>query len=161
MDDGGRALEILRRGLAGGDQPVHAGDQEVGEPGFRPLRGRIEDQRKAVAEEVEDKPGDHLDIAPRVPDADLPMGRRTEAQAQEVADGQAGDALGPIGSEPRRPPARGDQGGDRPVHRRAAGIAPVQIGNDDLKRVERIVIDFPAHPASPDPAAARRPFSRA
>ena len=48
------------------------------------------------------------------------------------------------------------RGRDRPVHRRAAGIAPVQIGNDDLKRVERIVIDFPAHPASPDPAAARR-----
>ena len=160
-----RAPQKLRRDLARRDHRIHARDEKIGEPGFLALGGRIEDQRKAIAEQVQEKPGEHLDIAARVPDADLAVRRRTEAQTHKIAEAQGRDALRPIRPTPRRAPALGDQRRDRAVDRRAARIAPIQIGNDDLERVEGLVIEFPAHPASPDRIAAEEkrvnaPFAR-
>ena len=54
MDDRRRAREIFRRSLAGRDHRVHPRDEKVGEPGLRALGGRIEDQRKAVAEKIKE-----------------------------------------------------------------------------------------------------------
>ena len=104
---------------------------------------------KPIAEQIEHEPGDHLHVAARMPDADLAMGRRTEAQAHKIAQTQALDPLRPIRSEPGGSPALGDQGRDRAIDRRAARIAPIQIGNDDLERVEGLVIECPAHARLP------------
>ena len=75
------------------------------------------------------------------------MARRTEAQAEKIADGEGGDSVGTIRPQPRRSPPLGDQRGDGAIDRRAARIAPVQIGNEDLKLAEGLVIQFPVHPA--------------
>ena len=120
---------------------------------------------KPIAEQVQEKSGEHLDIAARVPDADLAVRGRTEAQTHKVAEAQGRDALRLVRPAPRRTPAFGDQRRDRAVDRRAARIAPIQIGDDDLERVEGLVIEFPAHPASPDRIAPNRarvtaPFAR-
>ena len=149
-----RAPQKLRGHLARCDHRIHSADEEVGKPGFLALRGRIEDQRKAVAEQVQEKSGEHLDIAARVPDADLAVRGRTEAQAQKIAEAQGRDTLRLVRPTPRRAPALGDQRRDGAVDRRAARIAPIQIGDDDLERVEGLVIKFPAHPASPDRIAS-------
>src|SRR5271166_4840454 len=90
-----------------------------------------------------------------MPNTELMATGRAEAQPKEIAQAQARDPVRPVRSKPGRSPALRDQRGDRAVHRRSAGIAPVQIGNDDLKLVEGLVIEFPTHPASPDPDSAR------
>src|ERR1700722_4693509 len=123
----------------------------MGEPGLFALRRRIEDQREAIAEKVQEKSGQHLDVATRVPDADLAMRGGTEAQPRKVAEAESRDAIRSIGSAPCRAPALGDQRRNRAVNRRAPRIAPVQIGNDDLERVEGFVIKLPAHSVSPNP----------
>ena len=150
-----RAPQKLRRDLARRDHRVHSPDEKIGEPGFLALGGRIEDQRKSVAEQVQEKSGEHLDVAARVPDADLAVRRRTEAQTHKVAEAQGRDSLRLVRPAPCRTPALGDQRRDGAVHRRAARIAPIQIGDDDLERVEGLVIKFPAHPASPDRIASK------
>ena len=57
---------------------------------------------KPIAQQIEEEPGDHLDIAARVPDARPSMARRTEAQAQKIADGQ-GARFHPDGQAPPTP----------------------------------------------------------
>ena len=154
-----RATQKSRRGFARCDHRIHSPDEKIGEPGFLALGGRIEDQRKSVAEQVQEKSSEHLDIAARVPDADLAVCRTTEAQTHKVAKAQGRNALRPIGPAPRRAPAFCDERRDGAVHRRAARIAPIQVGDDDFERVEGLVIKFPAHPASPDRIASKERVS--
>ncbi len=53
--------------------------------------------------------------------------------------------LRPVRTEPCRATALGDQRSDGPVDRRAAGIALLEVGNDDFERVE--VGEVPPHAA--------------
>ncbi len=94
-DHSRRAPQKLRRDLARRDHRIHSADEEVGEPGFLALGGRIEDQRKAVAEQVQEQ----------VRRAFRHCGARARCgPCHAPADGSA-DAQGRQGSRPRYPPA--------------------------------------------------------
>ena len=99
MDDGRRARHVSRRRLAGRDDRIHPRDQKVGEPSVASLRGRIEDERKPIADEVQNQPGQHFNVAARMPNAELMAAGRAEAQPQR-------DRSSP---SPRSPPAYPDQ----------------------------------------------------
>src|SRR5271166_2458209 len=122
------------------------------------LGGGIEDQREAESQRLQDQTGQHFDIAARMPDAQPMAPGRFYAQIQEIAPAEPCYALRNVGSKPRRVAMRGDQRGDGPVDRRAAGIAPAQIGDDDFDLVQNFILAQLASPLAW--FAAYRPSKR-
>ena len=83
-----------------------------------------------------------------------------EPQPQEIAEAETSYALGSVEAEPCGSAALGDQGGDRPVHRGDARIAPLEVWNDDLEFVEGVVPEFRRHALPPPTPPFLRPVPR-
>src|SRR5208283_4031502 len=105
MDNGRRTGHIASRRLARRNDRVHPRNQEVREPGVAALGGRIEDERKPIADELQKKPSQHFDVPARMPDADRMTARPTEAQPHKIAQAQPRDSLRMVRSKPGRSPA--------------------------------------------------------
>src|SRR6202051_601039 len=132
-----RTLEKRRRDVAGGDDRVHPTDQPPCDPGVVTLRRRGENQFQRPAERSQQHAGDHLVVAPRVPD----QRRAAAPQSQQISDGHPRHAVGRIGTQPRRTKQSGEFRRHHPVGRGDAGIAPVQIRYDQLQIVSGNALD--------------------